>query len=158
TIWSGRTVWSSTALRNARLRCSGRSPPYTGTSSENGSCMVLASPSSELVRGLGAGAGTGPGSGYWRADTTEVGGSIGPPSQPVWTVRGDNSLRVSLYRSRGETSPSVNVWVAFCDYRSRACSPRGLEASALPKVVVHIGEPKTGTTFLQQVMWRNRAE
>jgi hypothetical protein len=27
-----------------------------------------------------------------------------------------------------------------------------------PKVFLHIGEPKTGTTFLQQVMWRNRAE
>jgi hypothetical protein len=26
-----------------------------------------------------------------------------------------------------------------------------------PRVVLHIGEPKTGTTFLQQVMWRNRA-
>jgi hypothetical protein len=26
------------------------------------------------------------------------------------------------------------------------------------KVILHIGEPKTGTTFLQQVMWRNRAE
>ena len=26
-----------------------------------------------------------------------------------------------------------------------------------PKVFLHIGEPKTGTTFLQQVMWRNRA-
>jgi hypothetical protein len=26
------------------------------------------------------------------------------------------------------------------------------------KVFVHIGEPKTGTTFLQQVIWRNRAE
>jgi hypothetical protein len=25
-------------------------------------------------------------------------------------------------------------------------------------VVLHIGEPKTGTTFLQQVMWRNRSE
>lgn len=25
-----------------------------------------------------------------------------------------------------------------------------------PKVIIHIGEPKTGTTFLQQVMWRNR--
>jgi hypothetical protein len=25
-------------------------------------------------------------------------------------------------------------------------------------VFLHIGEPKTGTTFLQQVMWRNRAE
>jgi hypothetical protein len=29
---------------------------------------------------------------------------------------------------------------------------------ARPKVVLHIGEPKTGTTFLQQVMWRNRSE
>ena len=27
-----------------------------------------------------------------------------------------------------------------------------------PRVVLHIGEPKTGTTFLQQVIWRNRAE
>jgi hypothetical protein len=27
-----------------------------------------------------------------------------------------------------------------------------------PKVFLHIGEPKTGTTFLQQVMWRNRTE
>jgi len=26
-----------------------------------------------------------------------------------------------------------------------------------PKVLLHIGEPKTGTTFLQQVMWRNRS-
>ena len=26
-----------------------------------------------------------------------------------------------------------------------------------PRVVLHVGEPKTGTTFLQQVMWRNRA-
>ncbi|HEV2451788.1 MAG TPA: hypothetical protein VGS62_07660 [Streptosporangiaceae bacterium] len=28
----------------------------------------------------------------------------------------------------------------------------------MPKVFLHIGEPKTGTTFLQQVMWGNRAE
>ncbi len=27
-----------------------------------------------------------------------------------------------------------------------------------PRVLLHIGEPKTGTTFLQQVMWRNRGE
>jgi hypothetical protein len=27
-----------------------------------------------------------------------------------------------------------------------------------PQVFLHIGEPKTGTTFLQQVMWSNRAE
>ena len=28
----------------------------------------------------------------------------------------------------------------------------------MSKVFLHIGEPKTGTTFLQQVMWRNRSE
>jgi hypothetical protein len=27
-----------------------------------------------------------------------------------------------------------------------------------PRVLLHIGEPKTGTTFLQHVMWRNRGE
>src|SRR5690348_8216275 len=27
-----------------------------------------------------------------------------------------------------------------------------------PRVFLHIGEPKTGTTFLQQIMWGNRAE
>jgi hypothetical protein len=31
-------------------------------------------------------------------------------------------------------------------------------AGGTPKVFLHIGEPKTGTTSLQQVMWRNRAE
>lgn len=30
-------------------------------------------------------------------------------------------------------------------------------AAARPKVFLHVGEPKTGTTFLQQVMWGNRA-
>jgi hypothetical protein len=40
---------------------------------------------------------------------------------------------------------------------------RGYSASASgsatgPRVVLHIGEPKTGTTFLQQVLWRNRTE
>jgi hypothetical protein len=38
---------------------------------------------------------------------------------------------------------------------SAADRPRG---KPQPKVFLHIGEPKTGTTFLQQVMWRNRAE
>jgi hypothetical protein len=49
----------------------------------------------------------------------------------------------------------------------RAASPRtstttGNAAAAgpagQPKVFVHVGEPKTGTTFLQQVMWRNRGQ
>jgi hypothetical protein len=35
---------------------------------------------------------------------------------------------------------------------------RAAAAGQRPKVVLHIGEPKTGTTFLQQVLWRNRAE
>jgi hypothetical protein len=35
---------------------------------------------------------------------------------------------------------------------------RAAAARKRPKVVLHIGEPKTGTTFLQQVIWRNRAE
>ena len=39
---------------------------------------------------------------------------------------------------------------------SDAPAPSG--APARPKVFLHIGEPKTGTTFLQQVMWRNRSE
>ena len=26
-----------------------------------------------------------------------------------------------------------------------------------PVVYLHIGEPKTGTTFVQQVLWRNRS-
>jgi hypothetical protein len=34
---------------------------------------------------------------------------------------------------------------------------RSAAARQGPKVVLHIGEPKAGTTFLQQVMWRNRA-
>jgi hypothetical protein len=39
-----------------------------------------------------------------------------------------------------------------------AAGKDGPGAQPRPKVLLHIGEPKTGTTFLQQVMWRNRAE
>ncbi len=35
---------------------------------------------------------------------------------------------------------------------------RAASARQRPKVILHIGEPKTGTTFLQQLIWRNRAE
>jgi hypothetical protein len=45
------------------------------------------------------------------------------------------------------------VWLA-----ARAVTECGLPDPARPKVFLHIGEPKTGTTFLQQVMWRNRSE
>jgi hypothetical protein len=41
---------------------------------------------------------------------------------------------------------------------ARAVTESGLPDPARPKVFLHIGEPKTGTTFLQQVMWRNRSE
>jgi hypothetical protein len=34
---------------------------------------------------------------------------------------------------------------------------RSAVATHRPKVFLHIGEPKTGSTFLQQVIWRNRA-
>jgi hypothetical protein len=37
-----------------------------------------------------------------------------------------------------------------------AGSPPG--SHGRPRAYLHIGEPKTGTTFLQQVMWRNRTE
>src|SRR5579859_7941744 len=36
--------------------------------------------------------------------------------------------------------------------------PMAATSRSAPKVFLHIGEPKTGTTFLQQVMWSNRAE
>jgi hypothetical protein len=36
--------------------------------------------------------------------------------------------------------------------------PSGGSSGGSPRVFLHIGEPKTGTTFLQQVMWRNRSE
>jgi hypothetical protein len=37
-------------------------------------------------------------------------------------------------------------------------APGSGHAPATSRVYLHIGEPKTGTTFLQQVMWSNRAE
>src|SRR5438067_3457255 len=36
--------------------------------------------------------------------------------------------------------------------------PRPVRRSVMARVFLHIGEPKTGTTFLQQVLWGNRAE
>lgn len=38
----------------------------------------------------------------------------------------------------------------------RAAGGAGTGTQQRPCVFLHIGEPKTGTTFLQQVMWRNR--
>src|ERR1700722_18329588 len=38
------------------------------------------------------------------------------------------------------------------------CIARPGKVASLTEVFLHIGEPKTGTTFLQQVMWRNRPE
>ena len=42
------------------------------------------------------------------------------------------------------------------DVPARAAA-RSATASQRPRVFLHIGEPKTGSTFLQQVIWRNRA-
>ncbi len=42
------------------------------------------------------------------------------------------------------------------DVPARAAA-RPAAAGQLPSVFLHIGEPKTGSTFLQQVIWRNRA-
>jgi hypothetical protein len=36
--------------------------------------------------------------------------------------------------------------------------PPALRPPAGARVILHIGEPKTGTTSLQQIMWRNRSE
>jgi hypothetical protein len=36
--------------------------------------------------------------------------------------------------------------------------PMAQPAAPASRVYLHIGEPKTGTTFLQQIMWSNRAE
>ena len=46
-------------------------------------------------------------------------------------------------------SPALNL-------RAEGSSPK--IRAAPTRVFVHIGEPKTGTTFLQQVMWGNRGE
>lgn len=51
--------------------------------------------------------------------------------------------------------------VAHRSREDRAAAPGGLPRLARSRpvcrrVYVHIGEPKTGTTFLQDVMWRNR--
>jgi len=41
------------------------------------------------------------------------------------------------------------------DVPARAAA-RSASAGPRPKVFLHVGEPKTGSTFLQQVVWRNR--
>ena len=73
---------------------------------------------------------------------------------PPWHVRGADGA--DCRRTLGVAN---NTRLADSDpmstSRDRATTPSG---SAGPKVVMHIGEPKTGTTFLQQVLWRNRGE
>ena len=69
------------------------------------------------------------------------------------------SLQVLLGRlaSRGWRAPSSTTREVV-RLTARAVTESGLPDPARPKVFLHIGEPKTGTTFLQQVMWRNRSE
>ena len=42
--------------------------------------------------------------------------------------------------------------------RGRPGSKSRVTGAFRSRVYVHIGEPKTGTTFLQQAMWSNRAQ
>src|SRR5215475_13246602 len=42
--------------------------------------------------------------------------------------------------------------------RLRADRRNRVPGGGRPRVYLHIGEPKTGTTFVQQAMWANRAQ
>jgi len=46
---------------------------------------------------------------------------------------------------------------AITDQAVSRLAPAAKGATQGPRVILHIGEPKTGTTFLQHVIWRNRA-
>jgi hypothetical protein len=77
-------------------------------------------------------------------DVTEPGGTPGPGSAlpaPALRAHPRSAFPAPALRAHPRSAAGT--------------SPPG---SAQPKVVLHIGEPKTGTTFLQQVMWSNRAE
>jgi hypothetical protein len=58
--------------------------------------------------------------------------------------------------ARAVTKPSVPP--ALAPGTAGSGTPATSGPPAPPKVFLHIGEPKTGTTYLQQVMWRNRSQ
>jgi len=60
-------------------------------------------------------------------------------------------LAVDADRVRGEISIAVDTGRMTSGHATRASGTRG------PCVYLHIGEPKTGTTFLQDALWANRA-
>jgi hypothetical protein len=90
-------------------------------------------------------------------DVTEPGGTPGPGSAlPAPALRAHPRSAFPAPALRAHPRSAFPAPALRAHPRSAAgTSPPG---SAQPKVVLHIGEPKTGTTFLQQVMWSNRAE
>jgi hypothetical protein len=62
--------------------------------------------------------------------------------------------------AHADTKPSVPADPADQAQRARSGSPAAEPPSTgpRPRIFLHIGEPKTGTTSLQQIMWRNRSE
>jgi hypothetical protein len=56
-----------------------------------------------------------------------------------------------------DTESGVRLIIHGTRVSRRVAGPLGGEPSrCLPRVYVHVGEPKTGTTFLQDVLWGNR--
>src|SRR5262249_27545191 len=77
--------------------------------------------------------------------------ALGAPSPTIACVlirQGDRDRRPSC-----RVSP-----VPAHGRRIREVPRLAAQPAAEAKVYLHIGEPKTGTTFIQQVMWSNRAE
>ena len=62
--------------------------------------------------------------------------------------------------AHADTKPSVPADPADQAQRASSGSPAAEPPSTgpRPRIFLHIGEPKTGTTSLQQIMWRNRSE
>ena len=71
-------------------------------------------------------------------------------------ARGWSTLAPSTITRDREESPDGTYAAAEAGVMTGPAAGRPGDR-ARPKVFLHIGEPKTGTTFLQQVMWGNRA-
>src|SRR3954452_7154638 len=128
TTWSGRRVWSWTALRKASWTNLGWSLAWTGRSSENGTCVLTDSSSTKVM------------------------------GQPTPGRRGESM--VPRRRPAPRTQPSVHRArreEAVEDVQRRHPSGSEPGSAASTTAVLHIGAPKTGTTFVQQVLWHNRA-
>src|ERR1700716_1009060 len=73
------------------------------------------------------------------------------------TLTTSRGIRLAAH---ADTKPSVPADPADQAQRARSGSPAAEPPSTgpRPRIFLHIGEPKTGTTSLQQIMWRNRSE